>query len=89
MLHLRSDWVEVDALENFAGLAERMDSAKMFLAPERSVGFGWLSHDLHPEGICGNAGEVDAARGQKLLEHLTDPLAKLVNEVGNTPYGYA
>ena len=55
------------------------------LGPEKSVGFGWLSHDLHPEGVCGNAGRADAARGQKLLEYLADLLAKLINEVGKTP----
>ncbi len=85
LLHLRPDLVRVDALENFAGLAERMDRDNTFLGPEKRVGFGWLSHDLHPEGVCGNAGRADAARGQKLLEYLADSLAKLINEVGKTP----
>ncbi len=85
MLHLRPDLVRVDALKNFVGLAERMDRANILLGPERKIGFGWLSQDLHPEGVCGNAGRADAARGQQLLQHIADSLVRLVNEVAKTP----
>ncbi len=85
MLYLRPDLVRVDALENFEGLTERMSRDNTILGPERTVGFGWLSHDLNPEGVCGNAGRADAMRGQKLLEYVADSLVKLINEVARTP----
>lgn len=85
MLHLRPDSVRVDALENFVSLGERMSKQNSLLGPEGVVGFGWLSQDLHADGVCGNAAKADADRGRRLLEHLADSLVTLIHEVARTP----
>ncbi len=55
------------------------------LGPEGPVGFGWMSEDLDPSGVCGNAARADAERGRRYLEHLTGRLGTLVDELGRTP----
>lgn len=85
MLHLRPDLVRDDALDDFKGLAERMCRENTLLGPEEAVGFGWLSQDLHLDGVCGNAVRADAVRGEKLLDYLAGSLTTLIDEVGKTP----
>jgi creatinine amidohydrolase len=85
LLHLRPDLVRREALDDFQGLPRRMVGDNSLLGPERPVGFGWMSQDLHPAGVCGNAARADAARGARLLDHLADRLATLVQEVSATP----
>jgi creatinine amidohydrolase len=55
------------------------------LGPERPIGFGWMSQDLNPQGVCGAAGAADAVRGAALLDHLVDRLIRLLREVADTP----
>jgi len=35
--------------------------------------------------VCGNAAAADAVRGERLLAHLADQLALLVNETAELP----
>jgi creatinine amidohydrolase len=51
------------------------------------VGFGWMSQDLHPAGVCGNAARADAQRGARLLDYLGERLAALLREVAAFPLG--
>jgi creatinine amidohydrolase len=84
MLHLRPDLVRIDALANFAALTHDMNTSNRFLGPEKPIGFGWLSQDLHPSGACGNAAQADAARGAQLMEYLVAALDGLLEEVAAT-----
>jgi creatinine amidohydrolase len=47
-----------------------------------AAGLGWQAQDLHPAGVCGNAGRADAAAGAAIIDHaarnLVDLLAELV-----------
>ncbi len=85
MLHLRPDLVRTAALADFRGLPHQLAEQHQWLGAEKPVGIGWLSQDLHPEGVCGNAARADAARGAAQLEHLAAALARLVGEVAATP----
>lgn len=87
LLHLHPDLVRREALADFHGLPPQMAAAGGLLGPERPVGFGWMSQDLHPAGVCGNAARADAERGQLLLDHLADCLARLVQETVSLPLG--
>jgi len=87
MLHLRPDLVRREALADFHGLPAQMAAAGGLLGPERPVGFGWMSQDLHPAGVCGNAAGADAERGRVLLDHLAGCLVRLVGEVLALPLG--
>jgi creatinine amidohydrolase len=87
MLHLRPDLVRRAALEDFAALPGRLASRNELLGAEKPVGFGWLSEDLHPAGVCGNAARADARRGAEHLDYLAGRLVTLLAEVGATPLG--
>lgn len=85
MLHLRPDLVRLDRAENFRGLPHELAERNRMLGAEKPVGFGWLAEDLHPAGVCGNAANADAERGEAHLAHLAIRLAALVGEVAATP----
>jgi len=87
LLHLRPDLVRRDRLENFVGLAEQLAAKRTMLGVEKPAGFGWMSEDLHPAGVCGNAVNADAERGARYLDHLASCLKTLLVEVGETPLG--
>lgn len=85
MLHLRPDLVRESELRDVAGLAHEMQRGYALLGPEQPVGFGWMSQDLDPSGVCGNAARADAERGRVYLEHLAAALGVLVEELARTP----
>lgn len=85
LLHLRPDLVRVDKLQDFQGLPERAARDHALLGVEHPVGFGWMSQDLHPAGVCGNAARADSSRGEQLLDYLAARLALLVREVADVP----
>ncbi|MCU0833594.1 MAG: creatininase family protein [Chromatiaceae bacterium] len=85
LLDLRPDLVRREALADFHGLPAQMAAAGGLLGPERPIGFGWMSQDLHPAGACGNAARADAERGRLLLDHLAGCLVRLVYEVVSLP----
>ena len=85
LLHLRPDLVRKDALEDFAGLPPEMAAHNQWFSPEKPIGFGWMSQDLHPSGACGNAAGADAARGAAYLQHIARSVVQLLVEVAATP----
>src|SRR5690606_8244231 len=85
MLHLRPDLVRRDRLADFAGLPERLAEENDVLGVERPVGIGWLSEDLGPYGVVGDASAATAEKGQACFLHIVDRLAKLVGEVAAAP----
>ncbi|HVY63893.1 MAG TPA: creatininase family protein [Gammaproteobacteria bacterium] len=85
LLHLRPDLVRTAALADFRGLPHELAARHQWLGAEKPVGFGWLSGDLHPAGVCGNAALADAKRGAAQLAHLAAALVRLVGEVAATP----
>ncbi len=85
MLALRPDLVRFDQVRDFQGLPGQLAAGQGLLGVESPVGFGWMSQDLHPAGVCGNAARADAGRGARLLDHLGDRLATLLREVAAFP----
>jgi creatinine amidohydrolase len=85
MLHLHPRLVRTEKLRDFEGLPARLAARNVLLGAEKPIGFGWLSRDLHPAGVCGNAARADAARGRAYLDFLADRLAELLAEVAATP----
>jgi creatinine amidohydrolase len=84
MLHLHPRLVRTAGLADFDALPRQMASRYQLLGVEKPVGFGWLSQDLHPLGVCGNAARADARRGAALFAHLVDGLEQLLREVAQT-----
>lgn len=85
MLHLAPTLVRRQALANFRALTHEMAASNELLGPEKPIGFGWMSQDLNEYGVCGNAANADARRGEALLSHLADKLAALLQECRSTP----
>ena len=85
MLHLQPQWVRRDKVADFVGLPQHLAAGHRCLGVEKPIGFGWLAGDLSPQGVCGNAAAADAGRGALLLQHLTDGLATLIEEVAALP----
>lgn len=81
MLHLRPDLVRNEAMQDFA-LRNKPGS---LLGPEQPVGYAWMSQDLNPAGVVGNAARADAVRGSRLLDHLGSCLATLLLEAAAMP----
>jgi creatinine amidohydrolase len=81
MLHLRPDLVHGDEIRNFEPVSVAMEREFEHLTPEGAVGFGWQSQDLHPDGVCGDATQADAARGRQLVDHVAQRLVALLHEV--------
>lgn len=85
MMHLRPELVRTDQLQDFRGLSRDMAARHTWLGAEKPVGFGWMSQDLHPAGVCGDATLADAERGAVYLSHLADALVTLITELAQTP----
>jgi len=81
MLHLHPELVRADGLGNFAGLPERLAAEGRLLGVEKPIGFGWMSQDLHPDGVCGDATRANAEKGRQYLEHVAGRLAQLIGEI--------
>lgn len=85
MLHVRPDLVRNDRLDDFRGLGAEMAHRNEMFGAEKPAGFGWMSQDLHPSGVVGNARDADAGRGAAYLEHLVGRTLTLLTEVADTP----
>lgn len=85
MMHLRPDLVRNEALQRFDGLPGKMAGRNRFLGADEPVGFGWMSQDLHPAGVCGDAASGDPERGAAYLDHLASSLVTLLMEVAEMP----
>lgn len=85
LLHLAPELVRREALADFPALTHAMAQRQGLLGPEKPIGFGWKSQDLHEQGVCGNAARADAQRGAALFQHLVARLCALLKEVRDTP----
>lgn len=84
MLHIQPGLVRRAALSDFNALTHAMAASNQWLGAEKPIGFGWMSQDIHSQGVCGNASLADAQRGEALLTWLADQLALLIGEVKAT-----
>jgi creatinine amidohydrolase len=85
MLHLRPDLVRMEKAADFVGLPQRLGADNALLGVEKPVGIGWLSQDLCPHGVVGNAAAASADKGRSCFEHIVARLAQLVIEVAAAP----
>lgn len=83
MMHLAPAAVRRDALADFASAVDDYAARNRLLGIEKPVGIGWLSEDLNPAGVCGNAARADAAKGRAYLAHLASALVTLCDELAH------
>ncbi|MFO0996385.1 MAG: creatininase family protein [Alphaproteobacteria bacterium] len=85
MLHLKPEAVRMDAARRFDSATERMARDHRHLSPQGRTGFAWMSQDLNPDGVVGDARAADAARGKALVEEAAGKLASLLAEMASAP----
>lgn len=79
MLHLAPDRVHADRLADFRAPGIE-DSGSALLAPEGPASFAWLSEDLNPAGVIGNAAAATAGQGARLVEFYAERIARVLEE---------
>jgi creatinine amidohydrolase len=85
MLHLRPDLVRKDLIQRFPSLGEELDSELDVLLPEGPAAFAWLSQDLNPQGVTGDATLGTPALGARLVEGYGRFLASVVTDAARFP----
>jgi creatinine amidohydrolase len=85
MLHLAPELVRKREIADFRGLPHELAARNSLLGVEKPIGIGWLSQDLHPDGVVGNAARADGERGATHLRYLVERFATLLAEVAATP----
>lgn len=81
MLHLHPQLVRREAIADFRSLGQTLAARGGLLGVEKPVGIGWMSQDLNPAGVCGDARAASADKGAALLDHMAGRLAELLAEV--------
>jgi creatinine amidohydrolase len=86
MMHLRPELVKRDKAMNFESSAAAMprDGVLQRHALGFGVKTGWLSQDLNPHGVVGDASGADAGLGAELVESSALGLARLIEEMHGT-----
>lgn len=85
MLHLHPELVRAGAVADFDGLPAAFAERNETFGPGQAASFGWMSQDLHPEGVSGRAAAASAEKGRRYLDYVADRLVKLIGEVAATP----
>jgi creatinine amidohydrolase len=89
LLHLAPQLVRQEHLADFASAIDSFANRNAMLGIEKPVGIGWLSEDLNPAGVVGNAVRADAERGETYLNYLAERLLTLCEELvdpANQPF---
>eukprot|EP00741_Cyanophora_paradoxa_P006456 tig00001017_g6252.t1 len=81
MLHLRPDLVQMEHARDFRSRGRDRHAGDRWLHPHSSIGYGWLTQDLSPDGAIGDATDADAERGRAVLEQSARDLVTFFEEV--------
>jgi creatinine amidohydrolase len=85
MLYLRPDLVDMDKAQNFEPSMKTLEGDYQHLSAIGPTRIAWMSQDLNPAGVVGNALDADAERGAKLIEHATTEFVSILKEVDRYP----
>jgi creatinine amidohydrolase len=81
MLAFRPDLVRMDRATRFASLNERLEQEGTYLRTNQPVGFGWMSQDLNPAGVVGDATLATAEKGAATADLIAQGFVRLLREV--------
>lgn len=80
MLHLAPELVDMAKSEHFNNSQAAMVKDNVYLRAYGRHAFGWKMQDLNRLGVTGDASIASAPKGEKLLQHSVDELAKLIDD---------
>lgn len=78
MLHYAPHSVAMDRAENFVSRLETLEARMTHLSAYGRHRFGWLSSDLNPKGVVGNAAAATPEKGRALADHILTGFAGLL-----------
>lgn len=85
MLHLAPTLVDMEMAQDFQPSSASVAANNQVLRTMGPVGFGWVSEDLHPAGVAGNAAAASPEAGRALIAHAAARYAILLDEVSAQP----
>ncbi|KKB86824.1 hypothetical protein VW29_00190 [Devosia limi DSM 17137] len=81
MLHYRPAAVRREQRADFGSAAQAMDRGTHWLKMHGKTRPGWVSTDLNPQGVVGNALLASAEKGLASAQHALNGFAQLVDDV--------
>ena len=81
MLHYRPDLVRREKMADFVSAATGWDAQTHWLKVHGKTRMAWLSRDLNPAGVVGNASAATAEKGAASAQHALTGFAQLVDDV--------
>jgi creatinine amidohydrolase len=81
MLHFRPDLVKRELMRDYASTAEAYAKDFARLRVTQPIGFGWMSQDLNPDGVVGEAQLATTDKGAAIAAHVTVEFVKLLRDV--------
>ena len=87
MLHFAPEKVSMENASNFENNLARIEQKSAFLTGYGKHHFGWLSSDLNPQGVVGNASAATAEKGAASAGHVLKGFAQLVADVARFDLG--
>lgn len=81
MLHFRPDLVKREEMRDYPSKAENHARSFARLRVTQPIGFGWMSQDLNPDGVVGEAHLATGEKGAAIAAHVTAEFVKLLRDV--------
>lgn len=81
MLHYAPQLVDMGKAQTFASALEPIEAQMTHLTAYGKHRFGWLSADLNPVGVVGDAAAATAEQGALLAGHILAGFAELIEDV--------
>jgi len=81
MLHFRPDLVDMGKAENFVSKVVEAEKTFSLLRHTGTHAFAWMSQDLNPHGVVGEAAKATADKGRQTAEHQADGFITLLKDV--------
>lgn len=81
MLHFAPHLVDMEKAKNFPSSFAAIESGMTHLSATGRHRFGWLSADLNPDGVAGDASIATAEQGAQLADHIIAGFCQLLDDV--------
>lgn len=81
MLHFRPATVDMTKAEDFGSVAQRDEQAYKYLRPTGAPSYAWVSNDINPSGVAGEASKATADKGRISAEGAVAEFIELLREV--------
>jgi len=85
LLHFRPELVHLDKLADFPSVAQRDEQDYKYLKPTALPSYAWISSDINPQGVAGEAHLATAEKGRRAAEQSVAGFIELLREVERYP----